>query len=157
MSTSIIDILLINKIYSSYYRALASSAPIWQFTGMINCFSYNQILTAAFNSSSPTCVENIKKSWDIIFKFTHSGILITLNISKHLCCKKKLVLILLFCYSDLCFWICKPYCERKLGLNKFYSCIQRFSKQKYSIISFQRVPKNYMYVPSNKAKMIIGI
>lgn len=52
--------------------ALASSAPIWQFTGMINCFSYNQILTAAFNSSSPTCVENIKKSWDIIFKFTHS-------------------------------------------------------------------------------------
>ncbi|WAQ98686.1 PCP-like protein [Mya arenaria] len=46
--------------------ALAGSAPIWQFPSLTPCEAFNKVLTNAFNQASPTCVDNIRKSWAAI-------------------------------------------------------------------------------------------
>lgn len=48
--------------------ALASSAPILQFSGITPCDAYNKVMTNAFNKTSPQCVKNIKNSWRVLRK-----------------------------------------------------------------------------------------
>jgi len=47
-----------------YAGALASSAPIWQFTGLTPCPVFYQIVTKAFTDVSPQCSDTIRKSWE---------------------------------------------------------------------------------------------
>ncbi|KAL1138705.1 hypothetical protein AAG570_008767, partial [Ranatra chinensis] len=46
--------------------SIASSAPIWQFTGMTPCYAFNRVTTSAYNATSPQCYQAIKKSWSAI-------------------------------------------------------------------------------------------
>ncbi|XP_061733982.1 lysosomal Pro-X carboxypeptidase isoform X1 [Nerophis ophidion] len=46
--------------------ALASSAPIWQFTGMVPCGHFYTIVTQDFAQSGPNCHANIRASWKAI-------------------------------------------------------------------------------------------
>ena len=45
--------------------SLAASAPIWQFTGLAPCDSYNKGVTKDFKIADPTgkCVNAIRRSW----------------------------------------------------------------------------------------------
>ncbi|XKL62403.1 hypothetical protein PGB90_002236 [Kerria lacca] len=52
--------------------ALASSAPIWQFTGMSSCNAFYDITTSVYNSTSHHCINNIRKSWTVIKNITIS-------------------------------------------------------------------------------------
>lgn len=49
--------------------AIASSAPIFQFTDLTPCNAFNRILTSvyatAFNGNS-LCSDNVRKSWDVM-------------------------------------------------------------------------------------------
>lgn len=46
--------------------ALASSAPVLQFTGVTPCDTFNMILSSVFqNALSSDCYYNIKASWDV--------------------------------------------------------------------------------------------
>uniref|UniRef100_A0A8C5EBN4 Lysosomal Pro-X carboxypeptidase n=1 Tax=Gouania willdenowi TaxID=441366 RepID=A0A8C5EBN4_GOUWI len=46
--------------------ALASSAPIWQFPGMVPCGDYYKIVTKDFANSGHNCDINIRRSWTAI-------------------------------------------------------------------------------------------
>lgn len=49
--------------------AIASSAPIFQFTDLTPCDAFNRILTSVFAtafSGNSLCSENVKKSWDVM-------------------------------------------------------------------------------------------
>uniref|UniRef100_A0A3Q0TFM0 Lysosomal Pro-X carboxypeptidase n=1 Tax=Amphilophus citrinellus TaxID=61819 RepID=A0A3Q0TFM0_AMPCI len=46
--------------------ALASSAPIWQFTGMVPCGDFYKIVTQDFAKSGHNCDASIRKSWKAI-------------------------------------------------------------------------------------------
>ncbi|XP_076288119.1 lysosomal Pro-X carboxypeptidase [Lasioglossum baleicum] len=46
--------------------AIAASAPILQFTGIVDCGSFNRILSSDFKMAHPNCPDNIKKSWTAI-------------------------------------------------------------------------------------------
>uniref|UniRef100_A0A3Q3JKS7 Lysosomal Pro-X carboxypeptidase n=1 Tax=Monopterus albus TaxID=43700 RepID=A0A3Q3JKS7_MONAL len=46
--------------------ALASSAPIWQFPGMVPCGDFYKIVTQDFAKSGSNCDANIRKSWKAI-------------------------------------------------------------------------------------------
>ncbi|KAK5868944.1 hypothetical protein PBY51_009915 [Eleginops maclovinus] len=46
--------------------ALAASAPIWQFPGMVACGDFYKIVTQDFAVSGYNCEANIKKSWKAI-------------------------------------------------------------------------------------------
>jgi len=52
--------------------AIASSAPIWYFTGMTPCEAFNRVLTNAFKIESPHCSNNIRRSWDAINDITNT-------------------------------------------------------------------------------------
>uniref|UniRef100_A0A1B6D068 Lysosomal Pro-X carboxypeptidase n=1 Tax=Clastoptera arizonana TaxID=38151 RepID=A0A1B6D068_9HEMI len=52
--------------------SIASSAPIWQFTGLTPCGAFNRVLTSAFKLSSKKCAKNIRKSWDVINQITNT-------------------------------------------------------------------------------------
>ncbi|KAK9497275.1 hypothetical protein O3M35_004623 [Rhynocoris fuscipes] len=53
--------------YSSVITgSIAASAPIWQFTGMTSCTTYNRIVTSVFAQESPGCDKFIKKTWSLI-------------------------------------------------------------------------------------------
>lgn len=56
-----------------FFRALASSAPIWLFGDLVPCDRYNQIVTEDFNLSGPNCVENIRKSWKVVTEMGKTG------------------------------------------------------------------------------------
>jgi lysosomal Pro-X carboxypeptidase len=43
--------------------AIAASAPIWQFTGMVPCNSFNRITTSVYALTREQCALNIQKSW----------------------------------------------------------------------------------------------
>jgi len=43
--------------------AVASSAPILQFTDITDCHVYNKIVTKAFEQPGKQCADNIRKSW----------------------------------------------------------------------------------------------
>lgn len=49
--------------------AIASSAPIFQFTDLTPCDAFNRILTSVFAtafSGNSFCSENVKKGWDVM-------------------------------------------------------------------------------------------
>ncbi|GLT94749.1 hypothetical protein SLE2022_124760 [Rubroshorea leprosula] len=46
--------------------ALASSAPILQFQGIVSPYSFNNIITQDYRSESENCYKVIKGSWDLI-------------------------------------------------------------------------------------------
>lgn len=46
--------------------AIASSAPILQFTGITPCNSFYQIVSRDFRDASETCFQNIKTFWDTL-------------------------------------------------------------------------------------------
>lgn len=49
--------------------ALASSAPVLQFTDVVPCDIFNRILTSVYNSAldeDSFCVENIRKIWNVL-------------------------------------------------------------------------------------------
>ncbi|XP_026756593.2 lysosomal Pro-X carboxypeptidase [Galleria mellonella] len=53
--------------------AIAASAPVHQFTGMVPCEVYNRIVTSSFKIVSGRCVDNIKSSWAVLRNFTKSS------------------------------------------------------------------------------------
>ncbi|XP_014257101.1 lysosomal Pro-X carboxypeptidase [Cimex lectularius] len=46
--------------------SLASSAPIWQFTGMTECSAFSRVTTSAYSSVSPECSKRIRDSWSVL-------------------------------------------------------------------------------------------
>lgn len=56
-----------------YFRALAASAPIWQFPGMVPCGDFYKIVTQDFASSGYNCDANIRKSWKAINNVSSTG------------------------------------------------------------------------------------
>lgn len=65
-----------------YFRALASSAPIWQFPGMVPCGDFYKTVTQDFAKSGINCDANIRKSWKAVNNVSSSGKLLS-EISKH--------------------------------------------------------------------------
>jgi len=61
------------QCFLSIWSALASSAPIWLFDDIVPCGLFSQIVTHSFESSSSTCVNNIRKSWEIISGMAETG------------------------------------------------------------------------------------
>ena len=43
--------------------AYAASAPIWQFTGMTPCETFNSIVTRTYSGTNSNCPINIRNSW----------------------------------------------------------------------------------------------
>lgn len=54
-------------------RALASSAPIWQFPGMVPCGDFYKIVTQDFARSGSNCDKNIRMSWKAIENVSSTG------------------------------------------------------------------------------------
>ncbi|KAH9488159.1 hypothetical protein Btru_064904 [Bulinus truncatus] len=54
------------KYPNAIIGSLASSAPIWMFPGLIPCNAYYDKTSAAWLNTSVTCVENIKRSFDVL-------------------------------------------------------------------------------------------
>ena len=54
-------------------RALAASAPVLQFEGVLPCESYNKIVTQTFARYGATCVDNIRYSWKAMTDLFNSG------------------------------------------------------------------------------------
>ncbi|XP_054649363.1 lysosomal Pro-X carboxypeptidase isoform X1 [Dunckerocampus dactyliophorus] len=54
--------------------ALASSAPIWQFTGLVPCGDFYKIVTQDFAKSGPNCHTNIRASWKAISNLTSTAL-----------------------------------------------------------------------------------
>ncbi|XP_008307030.1 lysosomal Pro-X carboxypeptidase [Cynoglossus semilaevis] len=54
------------KYPHSVVGALASSAPIWQFSGMVPCGDFYKVVTQDFARSGYNCDGNIRKSWKAI-------------------------------------------------------------------------------------------
>ncbi|XP_047103081.1 lysosomal Pro-X carboxypeptidase [Schistocerca piceifrons] len=50
--------------------AIAASAPILQFPGLVPCEAFYRIVTSDFSSESKECSNTIRKSWDIIRKLS---------------------------------------------------------------------------------------
>ncbi|XP_017889844.1 lysosomal Pro-X carboxypeptidase [Ceratina calcarata] len=50
--------------------AIASSAPILQFTGSVECDSFARIVSLDFKAADPNCAELIRKSWGVITNIT---------------------------------------------------------------------------------------
>lgn len=48
--------------------SVASSAPIWQFTGMTDCNDFNNLVSSVYNETSANCFQNIRRSWDVMIK-----------------------------------------------------------------------------------------
>lgn len=53
--------------------ALAASAPIWQFEGLVPCGVFMKIVTEDFRKSGPHCAESIRRSWGAINRLSSTG------------------------------------------------------------------------------------
>ncbi|XP_022117650.1 lysosomal Pro-X carboxypeptidase [Pieris rapae] len=49
--------------------AIAASAPVHMYPGMVPCDVFDRIVTSSFKVANAKCVENIKKSWPLIKKY----------------------------------------------------------------------------------------
>jgi len=54
-------------------RALAASAPIWQFGDLVPCGAYFTIVTNDFKKSGTGCSESIRNSWNAINHLSSTG------------------------------------------------------------------------------------
>lgn len=46
--------------------AIAASAPIHMYPGMVPCEVFDRIVTSSFKIVSQTCVDNIRSSWSVL-------------------------------------------------------------------------------------------
>ncbi|XP_076749843.1 lysosomal Pro-X carboxypeptidase [Xylocopa sonorina] len=53
--------------------AIASSAPILQFTGVTECEAFARIVTSDFKAAHSNCPKLIRKSWSVITNMTSTG------------------------------------------------------------------------------------
>ncbi|XP_051843179.1 lysosomal Pro-X carboxypeptidase [Antechinus flavipes] len=53
--------------------ALAASAPIWQFTDLVSCGKFFEIVTNDFKKSGSKCSETIQDSWKAIDRLASTG------------------------------------------------------------------------------------
>ena len=60
-------------VFASYFSALAASAPIWQFPGMVPCGAFYKVVTQDFAKSGKNCDANIRKSWKAINNVSSTG------------------------------------------------------------------------------------
>lgn len=65
--------------------AYAASAPIWQFTGMTPCETFNSIVTRTYSGTNSNCPINIRNSWMAIRNLFAKGGLAKLSSLFHLC------------------------------------------------------------------------
>ncbi|CAL8348939.1 unnamed protein product [Arctogadus glacialis] len=61
------------KYPSVVVGALAASAPIWQFPGMVPCGDFHRIVSQDFAASGPNCDVNIRRSWGAIDKIASTA------------------------------------------------------------------------------------
>ena len=61
------------KYPNAVVGAYAASAPIFQFTGMTPCETFNSIVTRTYNASGENCPINIRNSWKVIRKMYQTG------------------------------------------------------------------------------------
>lgn len=59
--------------FISVCRALAASAPIWQFGDLVPCGAYFTIVTNDFKKSGTGCSESIRNSWNAINHLSSTG------------------------------------------------------------------------------------
>lgn len=57
---------LFTLLFYLLFRALAASAPIWQFQDMVPCGVFLSIVTRDYKKSGPNCSESIRMSWKAI-------------------------------------------------------------------------------------------
>ncbi|KAK6640761.1 hypothetical protein RUM44_012458 [Polyplax serrata] len=50
--------------------SIASSAPLWSFTGLTPCDAFARIVTADFTAENKSCSKNVRRSWEIINNVT---------------------------------------------------------------------------------------
>jgi hypothetical protein len=60
-------------VFLSWCRAIAASAPIFQFSGLTPCEAFSQIVTSDYSAASTECAASIHKSWAEINNITSSG------------------------------------------------------------------------------------
>lgn len=53
--------------------AIASSAPIWYFTGMTPCNDFYKVTSSVYNKTSRECELTISASWKAIDNITNNG------------------------------------------------------------------------------------
>ena len=56
----------------SLQGAIAASAPIWQFVGMVDPRVYSHIITVDYSLDTPHCSRGIQRGWDIIDHMSQS-------------------------------------------------------------------------------------
>lgn len=68
-------------VSKTYYifRAVASSAPIWQFTGMTPCNDFYKVISSVYKNTSSECGLSISASWNVINNKTETGKCLSLN------------------------------------------------------------------------------
>ncbi|KAK3100015.1 hypothetical protein FSP39_013477 [Pinctada imbricata] len=54
------------KYPNSVVGAVAASAPIWQFSGLVSCNAFTQTVTNTFKTASSQCSQNIRNVWEAI-------------------------------------------------------------------------------------------
>lgn len=55
------------------FRAIASSAPIWQFTGMTPCNDFYKVTSSVYRNINAECAKTISASWKAIDNVTESS------------------------------------------------------------------------------------
>lgn len=66
--------------------AIASSAPIFQFTDLTPCNAFNRILTSVFAtafSGNSLCSDNVKKSWDVM-RYVETSLTVIVEVTFHI-------------------------------------------------------------------------
>jgi len=58
---------------SCFYSAIASSAPIWQFTGMTPCNAFYRVTSSVYTDTSAECGLTILASWKAIDNVAKTG------------------------------------------------------------------------------------
>lgn len=63
----------VQDVFMCLCRALAASAPIWQFGDLVPCGTYFSIVTNDFRKSGTGCAESIRNSWNAINNLSLTG------------------------------------------------------------------------------------
>lgn len=56
-----------------FHRAIASSAPIWQFTGMTPCNAFYRVTSSVYTGTSAECGSTLSASWKAIDDVTKTS------------------------------------------------------------------------------------
>lgn len=63
----------VQDLFMSLCRALAASAPIWQFGDLVPCGAFFTVVTRDFKNSGTGCSESIRNSWKAINHLSATG------------------------------------------------------------------------------------